>query len=324
MTKTMILICLLIISIGAEAQSRPILTDGGRRSIPHDPTGRGSWNGKVSYTKLKTLLGFNHPESVLIGEKSIFISDMGKDTDSLAKDGDIIKYSFDGGVDTSFKIKAPLISPMGMAKLHDSLFIVDQNRVVVVSAITGDLEWELDLSFMGATFLNDIKLVDQRYLMVSATNLKRIFCVDIFAKSLIDFSIDLEKNAPNGLEYDLKTSTLYIAANKEHKLGNKGNGVVLSYSIDMKNKEAQLIKKNFIGKFIDGISIDGDKILISDWFSRKADGRIYSLNKTSLQYIKETIFQTSGLADFDFNKKKKLLVNPDFVNGRIYFYRKNY
>lgn len=324
MMKIVFVFCLLAVSTGVLAQLRPIPNGGRGRTIPHDPSGRGTWNGKVSFTKLRTVTGFSHPESVLVGKSSIFISDMGEDTDSLVKDGEIVKYSFEGGVDTSFKLKEPLISPMGMSEFNNSLYIADQNRVVVISSVTGDFEWELDLSHMGATFLNDVKLIDHRYLLVSATNLKRIYCIDTFTKSLIDFNIDLQNNAPNGIEFDSENSILYIAANKEHKLGEYGNGVVLSYSLDMKNKEALMLSKKYIGKFIDGISIDGESILISDWFSRKADGRIYTLNKTTLEYIKETIFQTSGLADFDYDETKKLLVNPDFVNGKIYFYRKNY
>ncbi len=320
--KNIILICLVLLQFDALGQSRPIPSGGSSRQVPHDPTGGGTWNGKVSYTKLKTISGLDHPEGVLISNDSFFVSDMGEQTSGDLKDGKIFKYKFNGNLDSIFRSDVKLISPMGMSLVENILYIADQTRVIGISSITGAKEKFYDLSSIGATFLNDIEVVKGRYLFVTATNLKKIICIDLFRDSIIDFEFDLLESAPNGIVYDDAMNILYVAGNKKHELGSFGNGIVLSYKLSLNSLKADLINRLFTGRFLDGIVLDKDSVVISDWYSRGADGRLYHLEKSSFSVLHETFMQTNGLADFDYSGQNRLLVTPDLVNGRVNLYRR--
>lgn len=334
--KFLLFTSLFLFISSAFAQRNPLPAPGPFPRIPHDPTdGNNSTSTRrqshriptdsIDEVKkpilLKVLSGFDHPESVLIANQSLFISDMGKEHSSNIKDGNLYKFDLFGNLDRDFTLKDKLVSPMGMAETNDIIYVADVNKVLGFSSFSGAKIVEYDLSGWNATFLNDIAIVENRYLLVTATTLKKIFNIDLKTNKIKEITFDLLGSAPNGIAYDAKKSLVYIAANKEHNLGDYGNGMVFTFSIYGKENRSSLVEQQSMGKFIDGISIGKNTLIVSDWYDRENGSKLYYLNKRSLNLISEFSLGTGGLADFSYDSKSNLLVTPDFINGKIYIYK---
>lgn len=299
---------------------------------PHNPSdGGGStprdWGYDISAREarvrprlVKTLSGFQHPESTLVTKDAIFVSDMGKSTDSDKMDGMVYKFDLNGVLDSNFNVKTELKSPMGMTIIGQQLYIVDMDRVVVLSVENGDMLKEYDFRHLGASFLNDIVAVGSRYLYVTATNLKKVFIVDIYTGLINNSDLDLMSAAPNGITYDSYRSQLYISANRVHSLGEEGNGLVISYNLNSSNR-SYINEMRYIGKFIDGITFKRNNLIVSDWVSRQNEGKLYYLNRYTLKLNATHEMNTAGLADISYDRNAELLVNPDLVHGRVYIYK---
>lgn len=139
----------------------------------------------------QSLNGFKHPESVLVEENHLWVSDMGQDpSEKENADGNLVKYNLAGDLDQKFTLKTKLNSPMGMAIVQDTIYLADVNRVVGVNKITGELDQLFDLSFSNTTFLNDIVAIDDQYLIVTATDIKKIFLISLKLKTISELNID--------------------------------------------------------------------------------------------------------------------------------------
>ena len=268
-----------------------------------------------------TVEDLDHPESVLITQNAIYISEMGIDTGEVIQDGDIQKRNLFGKVDQKFKVNTPLTSPMGMGISRNHLYIADVDKIVILSATTGEFINQINMSHFKVNFLNDIEIISNRYLIITATNLKKVFCYDLVQDIFLDLNIDLKGNAPNGVTFDTVHKELYISANEAHTLGNDGNGKVLVYNIDFKNLDSKLIRSTSLGRFLDGIEIQNQSVILSDWFSREKEGKLYSLNKKTLQTNNhDLLLNIGGFADFDFNQKTKFLAAPALTENKVYIY----
>lgn len=267
-----------------------------------------------------SLNNFKHPESVLVEKNNLWVSDMGQDPSELENaDGNLMKYNLAGDLDQSFTLKTKLNSPMGMAIVHDTIYLADINRVVGVNKVTGELDQEFDLSSSGTVFLNDIVAIEDKYLIVTATDIKKIFLISLNENKIDDLDIDFHGYAPNGIFYEKETQYLYFAANEKHGLGPKGNGKVLKYLLD--DKKAIFQQEVSVGIFLDGVFIKDDMLVISDWQTTGPDGKLYVLNKSNLALDKEIDLKTSGLADIDYSYEYKILATPDFVRGIVRLYK---
>jgi len=267
-----------------------------------------------------SLNNFKHPESVLVEKNDLWISDMGQDPSEVENaDGHLSKYNLSGNVDPNFTLKTKLNSPMGMAIVQDVIYLADVNRVVGVNKVTGELAQAFDLSFSGTTFLNDIVAIDDQYLIVTATDIKKIYLITLGDNKIEELDIDFHGYAPNGIFYEKQTKLLYFAANSKHGLGKEGNGKVLKYLFD--NKKAIFQSEVSIGIFLDGVFVKDDLLVISDWQTVGNDGKLYLLEKENLALNKVIDLKTSGLADIDYSDDQKVLVTPDFIQGVVRFYK---
>lgn len=268
--------------------------------------------------KAHTIEGLIHPESALVTNSSLFISDMGEDTGAVKNgDGNLLKYHHDGTINSDFELKTPLHSPMGMALNGDTLYIADVDRVVGIHSESGELVFAADFSSYGATFLNDLVVIDQRYIVVSATALKKIFVHDLILNKSWELIINLEGRAPNGLAWDEQERILWFAANKAHTLGDVGNGQILQVTLndDFKQGEASLFQE--LGRFLDGIVVTEDKIFVSDWFGFGADGKVYEISRAATDEVQTFELALSGLADFSYDTKTNKFYMPELTQGRV-------
>lgn len=182
-------------------------------------------------------VGLN-PESVLALEDKIYVSTMGKETGPIKNgDGDLSRYNQWGQLTKNFKVNHDLHSPMGMSVIGNSLFVVDIDRIVSISTNDGSFQFEISLEKEGVNFLNDIVVINSRYLVVSATNREALYLIDSNAKAYEKLEISIAH--PNGLAYDSLHKILYVSGNKRHELGEYGNGSITA--IQMKNWNSPLV-----------------------------------------------------------------------------------
>lgn len=283
----------------------------------------GNSKNNQEFEQLFEINNLSHPESALIHGESIFISEMGPDTEDIKNaDGDLVKYFLNGKKDQGFTLRAPLHSPMGMAIKDDLIFVADIDRVVAIDLASGEKAYEVSLEEEGANFLNDLVLVKRKWLLVTATNLKKVFAINLETQNYIELELDLKGSAPNGLAYDGKNGALYIAANERHELGEPGNGRLLERYLDENLRLIPSLSRSaYLGKFLDGVTLDDKSIYLSDWYGFGNDGRVYRLNKEL--FLERTIpFHTAGLADFHYSPERKLLVTPNLTEGKARIYKK--
>ncbi len=263
---------------------------------------------------------FNHPESVLVEQNTLWISDMGQNPSEVENaDGNLVKYNLSGDLDQTFTLKTKLNSPMGMAIIKDTIYLADINRVVGVNKNSGELDQVFDLSFSSSVFLNDIVAIEDQYLIVTATDIKKIYLISLNQNKVEELNIDFHGYTPNGVFYEKQTHILYFASNEKHALGQEGNGKVSKYLFE--NKKATFQQEFSVGKFLDGVFVKEDQIVVSDWQSAGNDGKIYILDKSSIVLSHEFSLKTSGLADMDYSEKNKVLVTPDFIQGIVRLYK---
>ena len=275
-----------------------------------------------SLWKVDTKFSFGeNPESVLIYKNSLFISDMGKDSRRVrTADGNLVRMNLDGTQVSSFKVSETLHSPMGMAVLGNIIYVVDIDRILGFSVKSGDLRFKLDLSAEGATFLNDIVTIDRSHLLVSATNLQKIFLVNIKHGKYTELDVSLSH--PNGLAYDSVEKILYVAGNKEHALKEYGNGELTGLQLNGLNKPKKVLEMSF-GKFIDGVAFHKGKLLVSDWKDFEKGASLFTIDATSRKIVAEEDLGIKGVADFSANDVFNKIYLPNLIDGEIYILRRS-
>jgi len=114
------------------------------------------------------------PESVLYSknDKVLYVSLI--DGDASAKDGKggIALVNLDGTVKNRDWVTG-MDAPKGLAMYKDLLYAADIDKVVVVDKVTANIVNEI--SFPGATFLNDVTVDDNGVVYVSDTRENKIF-----------------------------------------------------------------------------------------------------------------------------------------------------
>ena len=229
----------------------------------------------------KLIKGFQSPESVYASKDFIFVSNIGKDPEVLAKDNDgfISKLNTKGNfVQKHFATN--LNAPKGMIELNGLLYVLDIDRVVGFRLENGQKAFELEIK--GSAFLNDVVALDKQNLLLSDTGTGNIYKLDTKNKSVELFtSLDLARfGGGNGLLLSKDKQKLIIAC--YHPDGKSG-GVVLE--LDLKSKNLRVLDKSKNAN--DGLAYakNGD-LLLSDW-GANLDGKIYRLdtkgNKTALK-----------------------------------------
>jgi hypothetical protein len=152
--------------------------------------------------------GLSNPESVTSDGQFLYVSNIGKALDPAAKDGDgfIVKLSLDGKVVTPSFAKTKLNAPKGTAIIRGVLYVTDIDRIIGVQLATGNKITDINLSNTGTSFLNDLAVQDDFTLFVSATDLGKVFEVNVRSGSFKEVA---RVNGANGLWYDKAKQRLY-------------------------------------------------------------------------------------------------------------------
>lgn len=260
----------------------------------------------------KTITGFNHIESVATDGKFIYAADIGKELNPTTKDGDghIIKLDINGKMLKENFVNEILNAPKGLAISNGVLYINDIDRLLAINIKTGSKLYEIDFS-KDTSFLNDIAVWDNNTLYVSATDISKLFKVNLINKSYSEIKTDQTIAGINGLFCYQKENRIYVNG---FGSDNKPNGVV-GY-INLKNNQFTQVTKT--EGYYDGIYIDDDILYFSNWVAFEKKGILLSMqlsnSKISVLKMKEPI---SGPADFTIFKNQ--LIIPGMMDGTLLF-----
>ncbi|PKB15098.1 hypothetical protein CLU82_0158 [Flavobacterium sp. 5] len=260
----------------------------------------------------KTITGFNHVESVATDGKCLYLADIGKELNPTTKDGDghIIKLDKNGKILDANFVKEILNAPKGLAIDKGILYINDINSLVAIDIKTGNKLYEIDFS-KDTSFLNDIAIWDNNTLYVSATDISKLFKVNLTDKSYSEIKTDKIIDGINGLFCYQKENSIYVNG---FGSDNKPNGIV-GYINLINNQFTQITKTE---GYYDGIFIYDDVLYFSNWVSFEKKGIIISMQlsngKISVVKMKEPI---SGPADFTIFKNQ--LIIPGMMDGTLLF-----
>ena len=266
----------------------------------------------------KVIEGFSFPESVVTDYMSgfVFVSNLGEKLEPSAKDKDgfISRLSSDGNISEKKYLPQKgevLNSPKGMAISGATLFVTDVDRVVGFDISTGRQNFELDFSKEKTMYLNDIAVIDNNTLFVSATDIGKIFKMFIGPKPHYEFVIDLI--GANGLYFDKKTQKLY-AASFGSKDAKGGLGV-----ISFENNKPKYEKLTEGTGLLDGVwLLKDDKILFSDWVAFDKPGRLMVYDpKTKNATTLRLPASVHGPADFFYDEHHNQLWLPSMQDGKV-------
>jgi hypothetical protein len=259
----------------------------------------------------KVIDGFSSPESVISNGKWFYVSNVGAELKPSEKDGDgfISVLSSDGTV-IERKFLTGLNAPKGMGIAGGVLYVADIDRIVGFELKTRRRVFELDFSAEGTVFLNDITVVDSTTLLVSATDIGRIYAVTLGPdKRFTPIIIDVP--GVNGLEFDSINRRLFIVSYAEKK------GALSVISFAHGPGETQDLTGP-VGR-LDGVALLPEgKVLFSDWVEFGSAGKLRLFDIESGKLTEVELEEASiGPADFYYDNSTNRIWLPRMVEGKV-------
>lgn len=269
--------------------------------------------GQTKFEPLKKVSCFKHPESVcIVDENKIFVADIGRGLASAARDSDGVIYAcaFDNfnsknRLNKNFKLNAP----KGMAFYEHILYVADVDRIVMINTESGEKTDEISFPDK-EIFLNDVFMLDDNTLLVTATNRHELYAVVLSSKEVVNMS---NKNmfGANGL---CKNGGKIFVCGFSSEI--KGKGSIYAYDTET-NKTEEIVKD--IGH-LDGMRIYKNKLIISDWGADYNHGKFWELDpeikQAKLIYESPDLKSPSG-----FDIYNDTLVVPCLDSGDLLIYK---
>ncbi len=270
-------------------------------------------SAQTKFSFVKKEGGFKHPESVcVVDEDNVFIADIGKEMrpSDLDSDGVLYKcpiksFSDKKKVNKNFKLNAP----KGIAHDKTSLYITDIDRIVIVDIATGEKTDEIAFSDK-TVFLNDVAILEENTLLVTATNQHDMYAVIIKSKEVFNLSKKSMEGA-NGI--CVGTGKVYVCgfANKENKKGHL-------YEYDLETNKVSVIVDQ-VGH-LDGIKAHDGKLIVSDWGGDFNHGKIWEVDP-----IDKRASVISDIPDLkspsDFDIYNNMMFVPCIDEGEILIFK---
>ena len=257
--------------------------------------------------------GLAHPESVISDGKFLYVSNIGKALEPTGKDGDgyISKLSLDGKMITPSITTEKLNAPKGTAIIKGVLYVADIDRIVGIQLATGKKVTDVSLASAGSAFLNDLTVKDDQTLFASATDVGKVFEVNL--KSGAVQAIADVKGA-NGICYDKATNRLYTCSFSFENLQGGEIGV-----ISWQQQKPVYEKIGDVQGAFDGLAlIDDHTLIVSDWGALDHPaGFVEKIDLTSKKATKLDWPVIAGPADFYFDAKGKKLIIPALVGEKV-------
>jgi sugar lactone lactonase YvrE len=255
----------------------------------------------------------HHPESVATDGEYYYISDLGKELSPRAKDGDgcIWKIKISGTITGDSIFAGGLNAPKGTVIIKETLFTTDVDRIVAFDVPSGKKKYEIDMSSVKTSFLNDIAVKDDSTLFISASDISKIFIIHLsdipsFEELVLTDSI----HGPNGLIFDKKHNRLYACG---FGTNNQPNGEVGYIDIEKKTFTKIIDRLGYY----DGIALLNDNnIIVTDWVAFEKKGLIMKINPDNKNIENINSIPVAGPADFMLTDKNEIII-PEMIDGNI-------
>lgn len=263
----------------------------------------------------KTITGFSSPESVAVVGGDVFVSNLGVKLEPSAKDGDgfITRLDRQGNI-RDMKWADKLNAPKGMIIVDGVLYVADIDRVLGFRVRDGKPVFELDMSSAGSVFLNGFARYDNRRLLLSATDINKIFVIDLPKKSFSELAIDTPPRGPNGMK---KAGSRLMVV--EWGSDSQPNGNIKSYRLE--GSSARLDKAYDLtpaGYFDGVVDLGANRWLISNWVKFEPAGQLHLLDtRTGKSQVVALKHPVAGPADIFLDDQNKLWL-PGMMEGKVY------
>jgi len=265
------------------------------------------------FSFVKKVGGFKHPESVcVVDDDNVFIADIGKEMRPSALDSDGVLWkcpikdlSEKKKVNKNFKLNAP----KGIAHDKTSLYITDIDRVVIVDIATGEKTDEIVFTDK-TVFLNDVAMLEENTLLVTATNQHDMYAVIIKSKEVFNLSKKSMEGA-NGI--CLGEGKVYVCgfSNKQNKKGHL-------YEYDLETNTVSVIVDQ-VGH-LDGLKLHEGKLIVSDWGGDFNHGKIWEVDlATKSATVISDHPDLKSPSDFDIYNNQLLV--PCIDEGEILIFK---
>lgn len=246
-----------------------------------------------------------HPESVVEEDDIFYVTGIGQKLNPTEKDGDgfITTLNSRGKViaDNAFP-NVKLDAPKGTVVEDDVLYVADIDRVVGINLKTGTVVQIIDLSKEGTKYLNDL-VEDDDFIYASATDINKIFRINLKNGSYEEIETNEPLNAPNGL--DIEDGMLYIAEYASNPDGTPA-GKIKAIPLNGSGKRIVSVIYDVPGMY-DGIVVyeeedwlgnESDWIYFSDWAANGKPGAVKKMNMRTREVKNVTTKPINGPADF--------------------------
>lgn len=263
----------------------------------------------------KTIAGFSSPESVAVVGGDVFVSNLGVKLDPSAKDGDgfISRLDRQGNI-KDLKWADNLHGPKGMIVVDGILYVADIDRVLGFRVRDGKPVFTLDMAAAGSVFLNGFARYDNRRLLLSATDINKIFVIDLPKKSFSELAIDTPPRGPNGMK---KAGSRLMVV--EWGSDSQPNGNIKAYRLEgMSAKLDKAYDLTPAGYFDGVVDLGANRWLISNWVKFEPAGQLHLLDtrtgKSQVVALKPAV---AGPADMFLDDQNKLWL-PGMMEGKVH------
>jgi hypothetical protein len=268
---------------------------------------------QIKFSFVKKVGGFKHPESVcVVDEEHVYIADIGKEMRPSELDSDGVLYKAPlknlgdkKKINRNFKLNAP----KGIAHDKTSLYITDIDRVVVVDIATGEKTDEIPFSDK-TVFLNDVAMLDENTLLVTATNQHDMYAVTIKSKEVFNLS-KKDMEGANGI--CIGEGKVYVCgfANRQNKKGH-------IYEYNLETNSVGIVVDQ-VGH-LDGIKLHEGKLIVTDWGGDFNHGKIWMVDPADKRAT--VISDHEDLkSPSDFDIYNNLLVVPCIDEGQLLLFK---
>lgn len=263
----------------------------------------------------KTIPGFSSPESVVVAGENVFVSNLGVRLEPMEKDGD----GFISRLDRQGNIKAlrwadKLNGPKGLIEVEGVLYVADIDRVLGFRVGDGKQVFDLDLSATGTRFLNAFARYDNRRLLLSATDIGRVFVIDLPGRKFSELAFDAPPRGPNGMK---KMGNHLVVV--EWGTDGQANGAVKTYRLEgMAARLDKVFKPEPAGYFDGVVDMGANRWLVSNWVKFEPAGLLQVVDtRTGQISVAKAQNPVAGPADIFLDDQGKLWV-PGMMEGKVY------
>ena len=264
----------------------------------------------------KTITGFSSPESVVVTGGDVFVSNLGVKLEPMEKDGDgfVSRLDREGNIKT-LRWAEKLNGPKGMIAAGGVLYVADIDRVVGFRVADGKQVFELDMAAAGSKFLNAFtRYHSNHHLLLSATDISKVFVIDLRARKFQEMVFDVPPKGPNGLKQE--GNRLIVV---EWGVDGQPNGGVKTYTLNGLNAKLDKSFSPSPSGYFDGVvAIGAKRWLISNWVKFEPAGQLQVLDTQTGQIsLANEKTPVAGPADIFLDDRDKLWV-PGMMEGKVY------